>query len=72
MSVLEKALSTIKEVLLLRDQFKQMREEISRMNGNMGHMLYDIRDLEQRVSRLEGVEKTMLALVSRVPRLPEN
>ena len=71
MSVLEKSLSAIKEVLLLRDQFKQMREEISRMNGNMGHMLDDIRDLEQRVSRLEGVEKTMLAIVSRIPRLPE-
>lgn len=72
MSVLERALSTIKEVLLLRDQFKQMREEINRMSGNMGHMLDDIRDLEQRVSRLEGVEKTMLALVSRVQQLPKD
>jgi methyl-accepting chemotaxis protein len=71
MSVLEKALSTIKEVLLLRDQFKQMREEINRMNGNMSDMLDDVRDLEQRISRLEGVEKTMLAIVSRIPRLPE-
>jgi methyl-accepting chemotaxis protein len=71
MSVLEKALSTIKEVLLLRDQFKQMREEINRMNGNMGNMLDDIRDLEQRVARLEGVEKTILALAARVQRLPE-
>jgi methyl-accepting chemotaxis protein len=70
-SVLEKALSTIKEVLLLRDQFKQMREEINRMNGNMSDMLDDVRDLEQRISRLEGVEKTMLAIVSRIPRLPE-
>ena len=72
MSVLERALSTIKEVLLLRDQFKQMREEINRTSGNMGHMLDDIRDLEQRVSRLEGVEKTMLALVSRVQQLPKD
>jgi methyl-accepting chemotaxis protein len=71
MSVIEKALSTIKEVLLLRDQFKQMREEINRMNGNMGNMLDDIRDLEQRVARLEGVEKTILALAARVQRLPE-
>jgi methyl-accepting chemotaxis protein len=70
-SVLEKALSTIKEVLLLRDQFKQMREEINRMNGNMSDMLDDVRDLEQRISRLEGVEKTMLAIVSRIPRLSE-
>jgi methyl-accepting chemotaxis protein len=71
MSVLEKALSTIKEVLLLRDQFKQMREEINRMNGNMGGMLDDVRELEQRVARLEGVEKTILALASRVQRLPD-
>jgi methyl-accepting chemotaxis protein len=72
MSVLERALSAIKEVLLLRDQFKQMREEVNRMGGNMSDMLDDIRDLEQRVARLEGVEKTILALASRVPRLPEN
>jgi methyl-accepting chemotaxis protein len=71
MSVLEKALSTIKEVLLLRDQFKQMREEINRMNGNMGGMLDDVRELEQRVARLEGVEKTILALASRVQRSPD-
>lgn len=70
MSVVERSLSAIKDVLLLRDQFKQMRGEVNRMGVNMGAMLDDIRDLEQRVSRLEGVEKTMLALVSRTPRLP--
>jgi methyl-accepting chemotaxis protein len=70
MSVLERSLSAIKEVLLLRDQFKQMREEVNRMGGNIGDMLDDIRDLEQRVARLEGVEKTIMALVSRTPRLP--
>ena len=72
MSVLERALATIKDVLLLRDQFKQMREELHRMGGNMGNMLADIRDLEQRVARLEGVEKTILAIASRQPSLPEN
>ncbi len=71
MSILDKSLSAIKDVLLLRDQFKQMRDELNRMGGNMAGMLDDIRDLEQRVARLEGVEKTMLAIVSRVPRLPE-
>lgn len=70
MSVLERSLSAIKEVLLLRDQFKQMRDEVNRMGGNIGDMLDDIRDLEQRVARLEGVEKTIMALVSRTPRLP--
>ena len=70
MSVLERAISTIKDVLLLRDQFKQMREEVTRMGGNMNAMLDDIRDLEQRVARLEGVEKTILAIASRAPRLP--
>lgn len=70
MSVLERSLSAIKEVLLLRDQFKQMREEVNRVGGNIGDMLDDIRDLEQRVARLEGVEKTIMALVSRTPQLP--
>ncbi len=37
----------------------------------MATMLSDIRELEQRVARLEGVEKTILALASRTPRLPK-
>ena len=71
MSVLDRSLSAIKDVLLLRDQFKAMREELGRMGGNMAGMLGDIRELEQRVARLEGVEKTLLALASRAPRLPK-
>jgi len=71
MSVLDRSMSAIKDVLLLRDQFKAMREELGRMGGNMGAMLGDIRELEQRVARLEGVEKTLLALASRTPRLPK-
>ena len=71
MSVLDRSLSAIKDVLLLRDQFKAMREELGRMGGNMAAMLGDIRELEQRVARLEGVEKTLLALASRAPRLPK-
>lgn len=72
MSVLDRALGAIKDVLLLRDQFKQMREELGRMSGNLSGMLSDIRDLEQRVARLEGVEKTLLAIASRPPRPPED
>lgn len=71
MSVLERSLSAIKEVLLLRDQFKQMREEVNRMGGNIGDIVDDMHDLEQRVARLEGVEKTILTLMSRTPRLPK-
>lgn len=71
MSVLERSLAAIKDVLLLRDQFKEMREEMGRMSGNIAGLLGDIRDLEQRVARLEGVEKTVLALVSRPPALPD-
>ena len=71
MSVFERTLAAVKDVLLLRDQFKQMREELGRMGGNLGAMLNDIRDLEQRVARLEGVEKTILAIASRRPSLPE-
>ena len=70
MSVLDRAMSAIKDVLLLRDQFKQHREEQQRVQANMALMLGNIRDLEQRVARLEGVEKTILAIASRVPRLP--
>lgn len=70
MSVFDRSLSAIKEVLLLRDQFKQMREELGRMSSNLSGMLNDMRELEQRVARLEGVEKAMLAIVSRSPRLP--
>lgn len=71
MSVLDRALSAIKEVLLLRDQFGQMRGQLDRVGGNMAGMLSDIRDLEQRVARLEGVEKAIFALAARQPRLPE-
>ena len=71
MSVLDRTLSAIKDVLLLRDQFKQMREELTRMSGNISGMLGDIRDLEQRVARLEGAESVIVALASRQPRLPE-
>lgn len=71
MSVLDKSVSAIKDVLLLRDQFKQMREEVNRMGGNMAGMLDDIRDLEQRVARLEGFEQTLLALATRAPLLPK-
>ena len=71
MSVLDRSLSAIKDVLLLRDQFQAMREELTRMGGNMAAMLGDIRDLEQRVARLEGVEQTILAIAGRQPRLPE-
>ena len=71
MSGFERTLAAIKDVLLLRDQFKQMREELGRMGGNLSGMLHDIRDLEQRVARLEGVEKTILAIASGRPSLPD-
>ena len=72
MSVLDRAISAIKDVLLLRDQFKQMREEVNRMGGNMNAMLDDIRDLEQRTARLEGFIQGAAAAGQRKPRLPKD
>ena len=72
MSVLERAISAIKDVLLLRDQFKQMREEVNRMGGNMNAMLDDIRDLEQRMARLEGFVQGAAAAGGRQPKLPKD
>ena len=72
MSVLERAISAIKDVLLLRDQFKQMREEVNRMGGNMNAMLDDIRDLEQRMARLEGFVQGAAAAGGRQPQLPKD
>ena len=72
MSVLERAITAIKDVLLLRDQFKQMREEVNRMGGNMNAMLDDIRDLEQRMARLEGFVQGAAAVGGRQPKLPKD
>ena len=72
MSVLERAITAIKDVLLLRDQFKQMRGEVSRMGGNMNAMLDDIRDLEQRMARLEGFIQGAAAADKRQPKLPKD
>ena len=72
MSVLERAITAIKDVLLLRDQFKQMREEVNRMGGNMNAMLDDIRDLEQRMARLEGFVQGAAAAGGRQPKLPKD
>jgi TolA-binding protein len=71
-SVLERAITAIKDVLLLRDQFRQMREEVNRMGGNMNAMLDDIRDLEQRMARLEGFVQGAAAAGTRRPKLPKD
>ena len=71
MSIFDRTFSAIKDVLLLRDQFTDMREQTKLMQSNMGGMLNNIRDLEQRVARLEGSDDTIRALIgNQMPRLP--
>ncbi len=71
MSIFDRTLSAIKDVLLLRDQFADMREQTKQMQSNMGGMLSNIRDLEQRVARLEGSDDTIRALIgNQMPQLP--
>ena len=71
MSILERAVSAIKDVLLLRDQFKQQREEQQRMQTNMTMMLGNIRDIEQRMARLEGFIQGAAAAGAQQPKLPK-
>jgi len=70
MSVLDRALTAIKDVILLREEVKDLRGDVAGLSADMAGLVGDIRDLEQRVARLEGVSDTMRLLAARPPRLP--
>ena len=70
MSVFERAIGTLKDVLLLREQLAQMRVEMARMGDNVGSLIGDIRALEQRLARVEGFIEGAAATAGRQPRLP--
>ena len=70
MSVLDRALSAIKDVMLLREQMKDLRGEVGALGGDMAGLVGDIRDLDRRVSRLEGAADTMRIIAMRQPQLP--
>lgn len=72
MSVLDRTLSAVKDVLLLRDQMKDLREDVQALAGDVAGLVGDIRQLDRRVSRLEGSEQMLRALASRNPQLPES
>ena len=70
MSVFERAIGTLKDVLLLREQLAQMRVEMARMGDNVGSLIGDIRALEQRLARVEGFIEGASVSAGRQPRLP--
>ena len=57
MSVVDRALSAIKDVLLLREQMTDLRDDMRGMNGDISGLVGDIRDLDRRVARLEGSDR---------------
>ena len=72
MSVFDRSLSAIKDVLLLREQMKDLREDVATLSRNVSSLANEMRDIDRRVARLEGSERALLALVPRsVPKLPE-
>ena len=71
MSVIDRALSAFRDVMLLREQMKDLRGDVAGLSGDVAGLVGDIRDLEQRVARLEGVSDTMRLLAARPARLPE-
>jgi hypothetical protein len=71
-SIVERSLSAIKDVLLLREQMKDLREDVTGLSRNVTALANDVRDIDRRVARLEGSERALLALVPRQPpQLPD-
>jgi hypothetical protein len=70
MSAFDRVLSAIRDVLLLREQMKDMRGDLAALGGDMVGLSVDIRDLDRRVARLEGATDTMRMIGMRQPQLP--
>jgi hypothetical protein len=70
MSVLDRALTAIKDVILLREQMTQMRSDFATLSGNVASLVGDIRSIEQRLARLEGANDTMRVISGSQARLP--
>jgi len=69
-SVLDRALTAVRDVILLREQMKDLRDDVAGLGSDVTGLVSDIRELEQRVARLEGVSDTMRLLAARPARLP--
>lgn len=72
MSVLDRALTAIKDVILLREQMTQMRADFATLSSNVSGLVGDIRSIEQRLSRLEGASDAMRVISAQPARLPNN
>ena len=70
MTVLDRALSAIKDVMLLREQMKELRGDVGALAGDVTGLVGDIRDLDRRLSRLEGATETIRMLAMRQAKLP--
>jgi hypothetical protein len=69
-SVVERTLTAIKEVMLLREQMKDLRGDVTALSGDVAGLVNDIRDLDRRVARLEGATQAMQMIAMRQARLP--
>ena len=70
MSVVDRALSAIKEVMLLSEQMKDLRGDVAALGGDVVGLVDDIRDLDRRVARLEGATQAMQMIAMRQAQLP--
>lgn len=72
MSVIERALSAVKQVMLIERDIGDLRDDVTGLSSDVATLARDMRDLEQRVARIEGAHETFRALAIRQPRLPED
>ena len=70
MSVLDRVLTAVKDVVLLREQMKELRGDVTALGGDIKGLVDDIRDLDRRVARLEGATETMRVVTARQAQLP--
>lgn len=63
-------MSAIKDVMLPREQMKALRGDVGALGGDATGLVGDIRELDRRVSRLEGAAETMRLLAERQAKLP--
>ncbi len=71
MSVIERALSAVKQVMLIEKAIGDLRGDVTGLSSDVAALARDMRDLEQRVARIEGAHEAFRALAVRQPRLPE-
>ena len=61
----------MRDVLLFREQFGELRKDLAGLTGDVAGLVDDMRALEQRMARLEGFIEGATFATGRQQRLPE-